>query len=178
MGGHLHGWPRRSAQFLTEAFQREAKPKLADRRAFCKRASPTRLRARRLRQGAQPDRVAADHCVACVVQDSTAYGRRGRFAALPRSAGRIWRSPPPESSSPAILNHFERPGTDCEKRCLATAQYNSSPAPARAVSSKRTGRSLCPSRHELLHPRFRRGQFHIRFAINGRAMLVREILFS
>jgi len=64
MGGHLHGEvaSQIAAQLLTEAFQREARPTLADPLGFLQKKHHRRaLRARRLRQGAQPGRVAADH---------------------------------------------------------------------------------------------------------------------
>src|SRR5438445_11262685 len=76
MGGHLHGEvaSQIAPQLLTEAFQREAKPKLADPSGFLQKsitdahfALGDYANARSLIESPRTT------CVACVVQDSTAY---------------------------------------------------------------------------------------------------------
>ena len=76
MGGHLHGEvaSQIAVQLLTEAFQREAKPKLADPTGFLQKgmtdahfALGDYAKARNLVESPRTT------CVACVVQDGTAY---------------------------------------------------------------------------------------------------------
>ncbi len=76
MGGHLHGEvaSQIAVQLLTEAFQREAKPTLADPTAFLQKsildahfALGDYAKARNLVESPRTT------CVACVVQDSVAY---------------------------------------------------------------------------------------------------------
>ena len=103
MGGHLHGEvaSQIAAQLLTEAFQREAKPKLADPFTFLQKsiidahfALGDYAKARRLVESPRTT------CVACVVQDSTAYWahvgdsrlyhvREGRIHAQTRDHSRV-----------------------------------------------------------------------------------------
>src|SRR5439155_1093851 len=103
MGGHLHGEvaSQIAAQLLTEAFQREAKPKLADPSAFLQKsitdahfALGDSAKARDLIESPRTT------CVACVVQDSTAYWahagdsrpyhiRQGRIQAQTRDHSRV-----------------------------------------------------------------------------------------
>jgi serine/threonine protein phosphatase PrpC len=103
MGGHLHGEvaSQIAAQFLTEAFQREAKPKLADPVGFLQKsiidahfALGDYAKARSLIESPRTT------CVACVVQDSTAYWahvgdsrlyhlRQGRIQAQTRDHSRV-----------------------------------------------------------------------------------------
>src|SRR5207248_566411 len=103
MGGHLHGEvaSQIAAQLLTEAFQREAKPKLADPSAFLQKsitdahfALGDYAKARDLIESPRTT------CVACVVQDSTAYWahagdsrlyhiRQGRIQAQTRDHSRV-----------------------------------------------------------------------------------------
>ena len=76
MGGHLHGEVAShiALQLLTEAFQREARPKLADPFAFLqKKIADAHLALgeyAKVRNLVESPRTT---CVACVVQDSTAY---------------------------------------------------------------------------------------------------------
>jgi len=76
MGGHLHGEvaAQITVQYLTEAFQRDAKTKLADPSDFLrkgiKEAHFTLADYARARGLAESPRTT---CVACVVQDSTAH---------------------------------------------------------------------------------------------------------
>jgi len=76
MGGHLHGEvaSQIAVQFLTEAFQREAKPNLADPFQFLQKGTTAAhhtlvdyARARGLQESPRTT------CVACIVQDSVAY---------------------------------------------------------------------------------------------------------
>jgi serine/threonine protein phosphatase PrpC len=76
MGGHLHGEvaSQIAAQLLTEAFQREARPTLADPLGFLQKsitdahfALGDYAKARNLMESPRTT------CVACVVQDSTAF---------------------------------------------------------------------------------------------------------
>ena len=76
MGGHLHGEvaSQIAVQLMTEAFQREARPKLADPSGFLQKkitdahwALGEYAKARDLVESPRTT------CVACVVQDSTAY---------------------------------------------------------------------------------------------------------
>ena len=103
MGGHLHGEvaSQIAAQLLTEAFQREAKPKLADPSGFLQKsitdahfALGDYAKARNLIESPRTT------CVACVVQDSTAYWahvgdsrlyhiRQGRIQAQTRDHSRV-----------------------------------------------------------------------------------------
>jgi serine/threonine protein phosphatase PrpC len=78
MGGHLHGEvaAQIAVQYLTEAFQREAKPRLADPFMFlagglqnAHRAVQDYALAKRLPEAESPRTT----CVACIVQDSVAY---------------------------------------------------------------------------------------------------------
>lgn len=78
MGGHLHGEvaAQIAVQYMTEAFQREAKPRLADPFMFlaqglakAHQAVQDYSIARRLPEAESPRTT----CVACVVQDSVAY---------------------------------------------------------------------------------------------------------
>ena len=103
MGGHLHGEvaSQIAVQLLTEAFQREAKPMLADPSAFLQESI---LEA----HSALGDYAAARNliesprttCVACVVQDATAWWahagdsrlyhiREGRIQAQTRDHSRV-----------------------------------------------------------------------------------------
>ena len=103
MGGHLHGEvaSQIAVQVLTEAFRREAKPKLADPFGFLQKsiidahfALGDYAKARRLVESPRTT------CVACVVQDSTAYWthvgdsrlyhvREGRIHAQTRDHSRV-----------------------------------------------------------------------------------------
>jgi PPM family protein phosphatase len=103
MGGHLHGEvaSQIAVQLLNEAFQREAKPKLADPFTFLQKsiidahfALGDYAKARRLVESPRTT------CVACVVQDSTAYWvhvgdsrlyhlREGRIHAQTRDHSRV-----------------------------------------------------------------------------------------
>ena len=103
MGGHLHGEvaSQIAVQVLTEAFRREAKPKLTDPFAFLQKsiidahfALGDYAKARRLVESPRTT------CVACVVQDSTAYWahagdsrlyhvREGRIQAQTRDHSRV-----------------------------------------------------------------------------------------
>jgi serine/threonine protein phosphatase PrpC len=103
MGGHLHGEvaSQIAVQLLTEAFQREAKPRLADPFGFLQKriidahfALGDYAKARRLVESPRTT------CVACVVQDSTAYWahagdsrlyhvREGRIQAQTRDHSRV-----------------------------------------------------------------------------------------
>jgi serine/threonine protein phosphatase PrpC len=103
MGGHLHGEvaSQIAAQLLTEAFQREAKPKLADPFGFLQKgitdahfALGDYAKARSLIESPRTT------CVACVVQDSTAFWahagdsrlyhiREGRIQAQTRDHSRV-----------------------------------------------------------------------------------------
>ena len=103
MGGHLHGEvaSQIAVQFLTEAFQREAKPKLADPLGFLQKsitdahfALGDYAEARGLIESPRTT------CVACVVQDSTAFWahagdsrlyhiREGRIQAQTRDHSRV-----------------------------------------------------------------------------------------
>jgi serine/threonine protein phosphatase PrpC len=103
MGGHLHGEvaSQIAAQLLTEAFQREAKPKLAEPFGFLQKsitdahfALGDYAKARSLVESPRTT------CVACVVQDSTAYWahagdsrlyhiREGRIQAQTRDHSRV-----------------------------------------------------------------------------------------
>src|SRR3989475_10464073 len=103
MGGHLHGEvaSQIAAQFLTEAFQREAKPMLADPSGFLQKSITAAhfalgdyAKARSLIESPRTT------CVACVVQDSTAYWahvgdsrlyhvRQGRIQAQTRDHSRV-----------------------------------------------------------------------------------------
>src|ERR1700675_3624393 len=76
MGGHLHGEvaSQIAVQLLSEAFQREAKPKLADPSGFLQKsildahfALIDYAKARKLTETPRTT------CVACIVQDSTAW---------------------------------------------------------------------------------------------------------
>jgi serine/threonine protein phosphatase PrpC len=78
MGGHLHGEvaAQIAVQYLTEAFQREAKPKLSDPFMFlagslqnAHHAVQDYALAKRLPEPESPRTT----CVACIVQDSVAY---------------------------------------------------------------------------------------------------------
>ncbi|MDP2794476.1 MAG: protein phosphatase 2C domain-containing protein [Sulfurisoma sp.] len=78
MGGHLHGEvaAQIAVQYLTEAFQREAKPRLADPFMFlagglqnAHQAVQDYALAKRLPEPESPRTT----CVACIVQDSIAY---------------------------------------------------------------------------------------------------------
>ncbi|RLJ68427.1 PP2C family protein-serine/threonine phosphatase [Sulfurisoma sediminicola] len=78
MGGHLHGEvaAQIAVQYLTEAFQREAKPRLTDPFMFlagslqnAHRAVQDYALAKRLPEAESPRTT----CVACIVQDSVAY---------------------------------------------------------------------------------------------------------
>ncbi|MGC2519469.1 MAG: PP2C family serine/threonine-protein phosphatase [Burkholderiales bacterium] len=76
MGGHLHGEvaSQIAVQFLTEAFQREARPKLADPLQFLQKniidAHHTLVDYARARGLQETPRTT---CVACIVQDSVAH---------------------------------------------------------------------------------------------------------
>ena len=103
MGGHLHGEvaSQIAAQLLTEAFQREAKPKLSDPFGFLQKsiadahfALGDYANARKLMESPRTT------CVACVVQDSTAFWahvgdsrlyhiREGRIHARTRDHSRV-----------------------------------------------------------------------------------------
>ena len=103
MGGHLHGEvaSQIAAQLLTETFQREAKPKLADPFGFLQKsitdahfALGDYAKSRGLIESPRTT------CVACVVQDSTAYWahvgdsrlyhvREGRIQAQTRDHSRV-----------------------------------------------------------------------------------------
>jgi serine/threonine protein phosphatase PrpC len=103
MGGHLHGEvaSQIAAQLLTEAFQREARPKLADPSGFLQKsindahfALGDYAEARGLIDSPRTT------CVACVVQDSTAFWahvgdsrlyhiREGRIHAQTRDHSRV-----------------------------------------------------------------------------------------
>jgi serine/threonine protein phosphatase PrpC len=103
MGGHLHGEVAShiALHFLTESFQREAKPKLADPSAFLQKtitdahlALGEYARSRNLIESPRTT------CVACVVQDSNAYWahvgdsrlyhiRAGRIEARTRDHSRV-----------------------------------------------------------------------------------------
>jgi serine/threonine protein phosphatase PrpC len=103
MGGHLHGEvaSQIAAQLLTEAFQRDAKPKLADPFGFLQKsisdahfALGDYANARGLTESPRTT------CVACVVQDSTAFWahvgdsrlyhiREGRIQARTRDHSRV-----------------------------------------------------------------------------------------
>jgi serine/threonine protein phosphatase PrpC len=103
MGGHLHGEvaSQIAAQLLTEAFQREAKPKLADPFGFLQKSMTDAhfalgdyAKARNLVESPRTT------CVACVVQDSTAFWahvgdsrlyhiREGRIQAQTRDHSRV-----------------------------------------------------------------------------------------
>ena len=103
MGGHLHGEvaSQIAAQLLTEAFQREAKPTLADPSAFLQKsindahfALGDYAKSRNLIESPRTT------CVACVVQDSTAcwahvgdsrlyHIREGRIQAQTRDHSRV-----------------------------------------------------------------------------------------
>jgi serine/threonine protein phosphatase PrpC len=103
MGGHLHGEvaSQIAAQLLTEAFQREAKPTLADPLDFLQKsindahfALGDYAKARNLVESPRTT------CVACVVQDSTAFWahvgdsrlyhiREGRIQAQTRDHSRV-----------------------------------------------------------------------------------------
>jgi len=103
MGGHLHGEvaSQIAAQLLTEAFQREAKPTLADPLGFLQKsindahfALGDYAKARNLVESPRTT------CVACVVQDSTAFWahvgdsrlyhiREGRIQAQTRDHSRV-----------------------------------------------------------------------------------------
>jgi serine/threonine protein phosphatase PrpC len=103
MGGHLHGEvaSQIAVQFLTEAFQREAKPVLPDPLAFLQKsildahfALGDYAKARNLVESPRTT------CVACVIQDSMAYWahagdsrlylvREGRINAQTRDHSRV-----------------------------------------------------------------------------------------
>ena len=103
MGGHLHGEvaSQIAAQLLTEAFKRDAKPKLADPFGFLQKsisdahfALGDYANARGLTESPRTT------CVACVVQDSTAFWahvgdsrlyhiREGRIQARTRDHSRV-----------------------------------------------------------------------------------------
>jgi serine/threonine protein phosphatase PrpC len=103
MGGHLHGEvaSQIAVQLLTEAFQREAKPMLADPLGFLQKsildahfALGDYAKARNLLESPRTT------CVACVVQDSMAYWahagdsrlyhvREGRVQAQTRDHSRV-----------------------------------------------------------------------------------------
>jgi serine/threonine protein phosphatase PrpC len=103
MGGHLHGEvaSQIAVQLLTEAFQREAKPLIADPMDFLQRsildahfALGDYAKARNLVESPRTT------CVACVVQDATAYWvhagdsrlyhiREGRIHAQTRDHSRV-----------------------------------------------------------------------------------------
>jgi len=103
MGGHLHGEvaSQIAAQLLTEAFQREAKPTLADPLGFLQKsindahfALGDYAKARNLIESPRTT------CVACIVQDSTAFWahvgdsrlyhiREGRIQAQTRDHSRV-----------------------------------------------------------------------------------------
>jgi serine/threonine protein phosphatase PrpC len=103
MGGHLHGEvaSQIAAQLLTEAFQREAKPKLADPLGFLQKsitdahfALGEYAKARNLVESPRTT------CVACVVQDAQAFWahvgdsrlyhvRQGRIQAQTRDHSRV-----------------------------------------------------------------------------------------
>ncbi len=103
MGGHLHGEvaSQIAAQFITEAFRREAKPKLADPSGFLQKSFTSAHFA--LGDYAKARSLVASPrttCVACVVQDSTAYWahvgdsrlyhiRDGRIQAQTRDHSRV-----------------------------------------------------------------------------------------
>ena len=76
MGGHLHGdvAAEIAVRFITEAFRREARPRLPDPRAFLRQALGG---AHRAIVGRADDLGLAETprttCVACVVQDDLAY---------------------------------------------------------------------------------------------------------
>jgi len=103
MGGHLHGEvaSQIAAQLLTEAFQREAKPKLADPFGFLQKSITDAHFAlgdyAKTRNLIESPRTT---CVACVVQDSTAFWahvgdsrlyhiREGRIQAQTRDHSRV-----------------------------------------------------------------------------------------
>jgi PPM family protein phosphatase len=76
MGGHLHGEvaSQIAAQLLTEAFQREAKPKLADPLGFLQKSIlDAHLALGDYAKARDLDDSPRTTCVACVVQDATAY---------------------------------------------------------------------------------------------------------
>jgi serine/threonine protein phosphatase PrpC len=76
MGGHLHGEVAShiALHFLTESFQREAKPKLADPAAFLRKAmTDAHLALGEYATSRNLVESPRTTCVACVVQDSNAY---------------------------------------------------------------------------------------------------------
>ena len=76
MGGHLHGEvaSHMALHFLTESFQREAKPKLADPDAFLQKTiTDTHLALGEYAVSRNLVESPRTTCVACVVQDSSAY---------------------------------------------------------------------------------------------------------
>ncbi len=103
MGGHLHGEvaSQIAVQFLTEAFQREARPKLADPLQFLTKgivnAHHALIDYAKVRQLTDTPRTT---CVACVVQEGIAYWahvgdsrlyhlREGRIQAQTRDHSRV-----------------------------------------------------------------------------------------
>lgn len=103
MGGHLHGEvaSQIAVQVLTEAFQREAKPKLFDPAGFLqKKLTEAHLALREYAASRNLVDSPRTTCVACVVQDSTAYWahvgdsrlyhvRNGRIEARTRDHSRV-----------------------------------------------------------------------------------------
>jgi PPM family protein phosphatase len=103
MGGHLHGEvaSQIAVQFLTEAFQREARPRLADPLEFLAKSIVNAHHAlvdyAKVRQLTETPRTT---CVACVVQEGIAYWahvgdsrlyhiREGRIQAQTRDHSRV-----------------------------------------------------------------------------------------
>jgi serine/threonine protein phosphatase PrpC len=103
MGGHLHGEVAShiALHFLTESFQREAKPKLADPSAFLQKAiTDAHLALGEYARSRNLIESPRTTCVACVVQDSNAYWahvgdsrlyhiRAGRIEARTRDHSRV-----------------------------------------------------------------------------------------
>jgi serine/threonine protein phosphatase PrpC len=103
MGGHLHGEvaSQIAVQMLTEAFQRDAKPKLADPLGFLQKTlADGHLALREYAAARGLVDSPRTTCVACVVQDSTAYWahvgdsrlyhvRRGRIQVRTRDHSRV-----------------------------------------------------------------------------------------
>jgi len=103
MGGHLHGEvaSQIAVQLLTEAFQREAKPKLSDPSWFLeKKITDAHLALGEYAKARNLVESPRTTCVACVVQDSTAHWahvgdsrlyhiRRGKIESRTRDHSRV-----------------------------------------------------------------------------------------
>jgi len=138
MGGHLHGEvaSQIAAQLLTEAFQREAKPKLADPFGFLQKsitdahfALGDYAKARRLIESPRTT------CVACVVQDSTAFWAHvGDSRLYHIREGRIQAQTRDHSRVQMLVDQHLHPGM------IASARRPLRPIPIATRSSTASGR--------------------------------------